>query len=338
VLGRVVGSSAVQANAPKATLELMERMLPDTWTAARWARASDPRLHAALVAKLASWWEWRGALRTTSDEIEFAVSTPDLRPTERGELLINRAHLLLLEGRPSEALRDADEAVALLGDRSDLDRGGDLHVLGWAQTAVGMHTEAVRTGGAALEHHRRAGSRERIVHSLANLAQSIMHAGDLTEAGSLLDEAESLGEGMEMEGVAALGLPSIRADWCIRTGDPGRGLRGYVDSLTYSRTMGQLSAWDIAGIAIALEQLGEAEVALEIAAVLERATAEWGTTLETVSFDAGGVRAPMERARGALTPEQARAAETRGRAVEADERATHTLEVARRVLAGRGLR
>lgn len=330
ILGRGVRSSAT---APKATLEQMDSLLADTWAAARWTRASDPHMHAALVANLSPWWAWRGALRGAIDEIEAALGATDLQPPGRGELLINRAHLLLLAGRNSDALRDAEEAMPSLGDRSDLDRAGDLHVLAWAQMFAGRPDDAVETGRAALECSRRSGARERVVSSLLNLAQSLMQSGSSTDAGPLLDEAEMLSEALET--ASALGMWNIRGDWCLLIGDPARALEGFARSLAYSHGIIGHVTYDMAGIAVALEQLGENEYALEVATALAIAVEDWGAPLEIMSQFEGGVPAAMDRARRALSAERAQAAESRGRAVEADARASHALGVARDVLASR---
>ncbi len=328
VLGRTMRAPAT---AEEKALEVMDGLKADTWNAARWARAHDTRLHCALVANLSYWWAWTGSLRATMEEVETALEQPDLRPPERAELLLCRAHILLLSGRPSEAMELAERSIDLVPDRSDVARGDDLIVLTLAQQMSGHVERAIATSRAALESYRRSGDVARIVTGLILGAQASMQAGDAESAGHMLDEAEAAE--MSPERLTAIGLPNIRADWCLITGDPAGALAGFVRSLEDHRsTATQFASYDIGGIAVALEKLGEAALALEIASALSETATAWGTTLATFSFIDGGVPAVIERAQRALPADEVMGAVSRGRATEPAERATHALAIAREVL------
>jgi tetratricopeptide (TPR) repeat protein len=334
VLGRSVRSPSTAGAAAMASVE---RLLPDTWAAARWTREHDAAMHRALVSNMSAFWAMKGGLRATIGELEAALSREDLPPGDRADLLLSKAHILLLAGRPKEGLAAVQEGLALMPDRSDLDRGGDLHALSQAQMEAGFLEEAIATGRSSLEHHRRSGSRERTVLSLVTLAQTMMRNGNTAEAGRLLDEAEILGEGLET--IVAMGVENIRADWALTTGDPRRALSGYVESLPATMAdFGQFVLYDIAGIAVALEQLGAWEAALEVASMAEAGAVEWGTTVDTFNRYEGGVPAARDRARLAVSSDAARAAEVRGRVVAPRARAQRALAFAREVLSREGVR
>ena len=327
VLGRSVRAPST---ADRKALDVMDKLRFDTWNAAEWARANDRKLHCALVANLSSWWAWTGGLRATMGEIETALEHDDLRPPERGELLLCKAHILLLSGRPSEAIPIAEQALEMVPGRSDTDRGDDLIVLALAQQMAGEAERSITTSKAALESYRRSGDRARIVTGLILVAQAAMQAGDTESAGPLLDEAEA--SGLSQDKLSSIGLANIRADWSLMTGDAARALAGFTRSLEDGMAGSQFASYDIAGIAVALEKLGEAELALEVGTALAETATAWGSTLETFSYFEGGVPAAIERARRALPAERATAAEARGRATEPSERAAHALGIAHRVL------
>ena len=329
VLGRSVRSPSTAGAAAMASVE---RLLPDTWAAARWTREHDAAMHRALVSNLSGLWAMKGGLRVTMAELDAALERDGVPPVERADLLLSKSYILLLSGRPDEGLAAVEESLALMPPRSDLDRGGDLHLLSQAQLHAGLVDEAIATGRSALEHHRRAGSTERTVLSLITLAQTMMRTDDIAEAGRLLDEAEILGEGLGT--LSAMGVANIRADWMLQNGDPARALAGYVDSLT--ATMASFGEWvlyDIAGIAVALEQLGAAEAALEVASIADAGAVQWGTTVDTFNRFNGGVPEARERARRAVAPDAALAAEVRGRNVAPGARVQRALALARSVLA-----
>jgi tetratricopeptide (TPR) repeat protein len=315
----------------------MDRLLPDTWAAARWARDHDAPMHRALVSNLSGFWAMKGGLRVALAELETALSRREVPPSERADLLLGKSHVLLLAGRAEEGLAAVEEGLALLPRRSDLDRGGDLHLLSQAQLHAGLIEEAIASGRSALEHHRRSGSLERIVLSLITLAQNLIRRGDIDEAGRLLDEAEILGEGLGS--LAAMGIMNIRADWHLVKGDAPRALAGYIESLTATKAdFGQFVLYDIAGIAVSLERLGAAEQALETGSMVEAGAVEWGTTSDTINRIGHGVPGAIERARAALSPDVARAAEARGRAVAPGARAQRALAFAREVIARQEVR
>lgn len=327
VLGRTVRSpSTVDQKA----LEVMEGLTADTWSAARWASGNDKRLHCALVANLSSWWAWTGSLRATMQEIESALEQADLHPPERAELLVCRAHVLLLSGRYSEALELAEQSIELVPERSDIDRGSDLTLLALAQQMSGHAVRSIATSRAALESYRRSGDVAQILNGLALAAQASMHAGDTESAGLLLNEAEAAE--MSPERRSAIGLTNIRADWFLMTGDPTRALAGYVRSLEDRIGRNQFASYDIGGIAVALEKLGEARPALEVASALSETAAAWGTTVATFNFIDGGVPAAIERAKRALRADDVVRAEALGRATAPDDRPAHALAIAHEVL------
>jgi predicted ATPase/class 3 adenylate cyclase len=328
VIGRGVRSPGA---APHHVLDAVERLLPDTWAAARWASEHEPLMQAALASNLGSFWAMKGSLRATLEQIDAALSVEELGEVARGELLLNKGHVLLLAAHGPEALEAVGEGMALLGDRSDLDRGGDLHSLAQAQSVAGRLDEAVASARGSLEHHRRAGSKERVILSLIMLAQVLMQSGRWEEAGPLLDEAELLAE--ELDTMGAVGLPNIRADWSLFAGEPVRALEGYARSLEGTMgSFGLLAFYDVAGVVIALERLGEHEAALEVGAAVVEAAADWGTTPDTFNYIEGGVPGAMERATAALGVERASAAATRGRGISPGARPGHALAVARGVL------
>lgn len=329
VLGRLVRSSA--SAAPEA-IETVERLLHDTWAAARWTREHEPLMHAALTSNLSGFWAMKGSLRASLEEVEAALRSPELNRTARGELTLSKSYLLQVAGRSDEGLAAAEEGLALLSDRSDLDRGGDLITVAQAQMVGGLIEEGVATAASALEHYRRANSPRHVVLGLVTLAQGLMVAGRTAEAGPLLDEAEELTRGMDTF-AASLGIENARADWALASGDPQRALAGYTQNLTASMTdFSQYAFYDVAGVAMALEKSGEPEAALEVGALLVAAAADWGTTPESFGFINGGIPGAMQRARAALPPDRADAAEMRGRLVTAGARPGHALAIAREVL------
>ena len=324
IVGRTVRSASA---APRPAIETMEGLLPDTWAATRWARANEPQMHAALVSNLSGFWAMKGSLRATVEEVDAALTNSDLNATARGELNLSKSYVLMIAGRGAEALAAAEEGLAFLTDRSDLERGGDLITVAQAQMVSGLVEEGITTAEQALAHHRRAGAPDRIVASLVTLAGALLLAGRTVEAGPLLDEAEAISSGVDTF------VDNARADWALASGDPHRALAGYARNLSGSMAeLGQYAFYDVAGIATALEKAGEPEAALEVGALLAAAAAEWGTTAESFSFLEGGVPAVMERARAILPPERAAAAEARGRGVAAGARLGHALAIAREVL------
>jgi predicted ATPase len=328
VLSRAVRSAST---APQHAMETVERLLPDTWAAARWARANEPLMQCALASNLSTFWAMKGSLRATLEEVDAALAREELDATARGELTLNKAHLLLVAGRPADGLAAAEEGLELLSDRSDLDRGGDLTTVAQAQMVAGLFEEGVATAREALMHHRRSGSGERTVLGLVVLAQGLLLSGLTAEAGPMLDEAEEIARGMDT--FVALGIENARADWALASGDPHRALAGYARNLSSTMAgFGQFVFYDVAGIAIALEKAGEPDPALEVGALVVAAAADWGTTADAFSFLEGGVPAAMARARAVLPADWAQAAEARGRVVAPGARPGHALAIAREVL------
>ncbi|MGH2796027.1 MAG: ATP-binding protein, partial [Actinomycetota bacterium] len=272
LLSRTVRSSS---SAPPHVIEIVERLLPDTWAAARWAREHEPMMQAALASNLSGFWAMKGNLRATIDQVDIALARPELSVAARGELLLSKAHVLILAGRGDEGLGAAERGLALLTGRSDLDRGGDLLSLAQAQMVGGLAEQAVATAEESLELHRKAGSDERTMISLLTLAQALMMSSDPGTAGPLLDEAEELAAGMDT--LASRGIPNVRGDWSLMMNEPGRALELFVQSLGSTMAdFGQYALYDVSGLAIALEQLGESEAALEVGTLVVAAAADWG--------------------------------------------------------------
>ena len=217
------------AAAPYHVVQTVEKLLPDTWAAARWAREHEPLMQAILASNYASFWAMNGSLRAALEEVDIALGIEELETVARGELLLTKTHLLLLAGNGPGALAAAEQGTALLTDRTDLDRGGDLHSLAQAQMVAGFIEEAVATARSSLEHRRRAGAPEQIILSLITLSQALVQASDTGGAGAALDEAETLAEGVNT--MSATALPNIRAEWALAAGDPARALEGFVRSM-----------------------------------------------------------------------------------------------------------
>ncbi len=272
--------------------------LPETWSAAAWARQHDPELHGRLVAAWAATWVINaGRLRDAIDETQVAVANAPAGSALRGELLLCHAFLLHFSEKADEAVAIADEAMPLLTERTGVQRIRDLLRLGMVQLMAGRQEAAIATEREALALARELGDPPQLAHVAAMLGQDLLVCGDVDAAGRLLDEAEAAvaGADVEINGM----LPNLRADWALKRAEPARALAGFATALDASlrHGIGGQGLWDAAGVVVALDAVGDTAATLESVALVELEAADQATPLRTLRGGGDDMRQAIERCR-----------------------------------------
>lgn len=270
----------------------VDALLGEAWHAAAWARTADPSLHLQLATLYAPRWGWvegrvSEAMRESSEALVKGGSFAGKNDLSR--LMFTHALTMIWCGQTQEALELAERAAEETTDRSP-QYADDLIILSLVRSAGGAHQAAVQAAERAVALAREADHNGRLLRSLAYQAQALIVLGDLESAGPLIDEAEKLAG--QIDTVMARGLPNIRGDWALESGDPRSALAGFAASLAASISLGEDGAvlWHSAGIVCALAQLGDRTAALECATLLTLASAEQG--VDTGALRMRGVTIP----------------------------------------------
>ena len=320
------------AAASAADRELLAALLSESFAAAEWSRAEDAVLYRRLVVGYAVEWTFlAGRLRDALVAVERAMA--DGSADHDVGLLLCRAHLLALAGRLDEAARLAKRARPLLGRGSPAQQSDDLLTVSLVLGPAGDVPASIEAGRESLSLARTAGDAGRVVRALGMLAQALMTAGELDAAEPLLDEAETLARGMDT--ILAEALPNLRGDWALESGDATRALDGYWRSLKATLGRGDvgLALYDVAGVVVALDALGETLAAAEAAALLEAAAAEQAIDLDVLRQFGTSVRTVAAHAQTLLSTDELAAITTAARDVPAAGRFSRVLAFAEQVRA-----
>jgi CHAT domain-containing protein/Tfp pilus assembly protein PilF len=173
---------------------------------AEWRRLGRADREAAVLRELAGLYTRIGRTEEATDLLQQALAIlPDGRPRDRFHLLAAQGWNELIAGHPERALPPLDEALELARELRDprleaaaLDRRASaLHGLGRASEAREGYEQAlrrVRAAGAVLDEG----------HTLLNLGQLALDAGDLDEATTRFrDGLARLAAGGDVHGTVA---------------------------------------------------------------------------------------------------------------------------------------
>ncbi len=135
----------------------------------------------------------RGEILTGEAYAALAVEQqrPDDLPLHRGMLLAFRSFLALSRDNPAQAIRLAEEALALLGETESFYHTTVLSHLGQAQRLLGDRQTAIHTLRQAIALGHRLGHRLPMLEALGVLALLLNQQGRLREAIQACEQAAS---------------------------------------------------------------------------------------------------------------------------------------------------
>ncbi|MCA1822757.1 MAG: adenylate/guanylate cyclase domain-containing protein [Frankia sp.] len=296
----------------------------DIWAASMWARPHDPELHTALVKAAGVLWQFDG--RSVAGLAEVAVAIERAVPGSEtwAELLIVRSMLRQTVGELDGAVADVDEALACLTDRSPFNRAQDLGAAVFAYQTAGLYERAVAAAEQAADAARASNSLGMLASALANLAQSYLALNRYGEAGTTLDEAEAFvtHSAPHLREI----LAGYRGDWYRAIGQPAEALEGFAAAFG-SAISAPFEPWWLAGIALALGELGDLQAALELGAAALESAKERGIHVGGLTQFGERLDDAIARWRTALGPRSAEVMRA-GRALTPDARRDRASEVA----------
>jgi predicted ATPase/class 3 adenylate cyclase len=321
------------STAPRADADSVEALLGESWAAADAMRAHDPILHARLVAVYTPIWAYtQGRVRSSLEETHTAQASAEAAgdPDLLARVLLARANLLALTGRPADGRALAERAIAVATDENPRSLADNLIALSMIRGAAGAYAESVTAAQEATAHARRAGHPGRLIRNLQFLAQAHVTTGDLDAADAALTEAETLAPTWSSARVAD-NLSNTRGDLALARGDPATAVASYAAALAQTLTRGErVALWDAAGVVCALAALGNTTAALEAATLLRLDAADLGIEIDTVGLLANATpfNDVVANAHAELGPAAAAAALAKAEAVPANGRLAEILALA----------
>ena len=199
---------------------------------------------------------------------------------------------------------------------------------GWVLVWEQRYDETIELQREALAVLRRTGDRRLILRGLVFLAHALADKQDIAGTEAVLEEADVLAAGDPM-----WELTAIHADCAQLRGDGAAALELYAESLSWTRTTGESHQMlmDLRCVASELSELGAAAAAIEAFELVQLEEDRTGRTLKAKLqwFDDARAAAVASASR-----EEAERAAARAREIPVGDRATHAIELARRVAAG----
>jgi predicted ATPase/DNA-binding SARP family transcriptional activator len=222
-------------------------------------------LHAAAISSLEDPASALQELREVCAHLEQPDAgrwspQPEVTVTRwRGLMALNCAHVLMRMGRPDEALRSYEQALAHFEASGGAPLGIALcrMALGRRSFARGQYDEARRQQQAALDLYQASRSQIGIGEALGNLAEIAAATGEITRARHLFRRSIAISRAMERHGLVCSGFTGLgRLE--LELGRPTRAAEYYQAALAH----GQRAAITPDYMPPALIGLGRAALAL----------------------------------------------------------------------------
>jgi predicted ATPase/class 3 adenylate cyclase len=290
-----------------------------------WARGHDAALAQRIAIRRVPLLADRGRLREAAALLDPVLEAPPDDPDLHAEALQGQALILQLTNRHEEALRCADQAVALA--RDELTLCDALAARAFVLEFSGHSAEALRVRRRITALVRERGG-AMLANALAMEVQTLIATGALDEAAEHLLQLRRLGDASDA--TFARWDDTQRADLAMARGRPGDALEPYARSLEQAEATGAglQVVFDLRGMANALGALERDEDAAEVLGLAEAQAAQIGGGATDIAVHIQGDD-PTNAALQRLGPELTDAARGRGRAVSPGMRVAHACRLAR---------
>ncbi|HET7010986.1 MAG TPA: tetratricopeptide repeat protein [Anaerolineales bacterium] len=299
-----------------AWLERLERAHDNVRVALNWCLSGrDEETGALLAAAMHRFWFARGYIREGRRWCQIAASKQQLSARGRALALRNLAFFLTHQGDAEQAVRLAEQAVALA--RSV----GEPSLTAWILLGLAQATRAradfersERLYGEMLEMARQAGDETLAARALCGIGNMLRIRGDNVRARVVLEEALSLARPRHDKWLTSLVIGDVGL--ALAPEDPVQALMLLEESLALSNDIGHrlLTARRLEDLAGVLASSDRAELSAQLLGASESLRDAFGFA-RSVSLQAAVGAAARER----LGPAAFEAAWSKGRAMTADE-------------------
>ena len=299
-----------------AWLERLERAHDNVRVALNWCLSGrDEETGVLLAASMHRFWFARGYIREGRRWCQIAASKQQVSARGRALALRNLAFFLTHQGEAEQAVRLAEQAVALarsVGEPSLMAWG--LHGLALATDAGGDFERCERLNGEMLDMARQAGDETLAARALCGIGNMLRIRGDNVRARVVLEEALSLARPRHDKWLTSVVIGALGLT--LAPEDPAQALMLLEESLALSHDIGHrwLTARRLEDLAGVLASSDRAEVSAQLLGASESLRDAFGFA-RSVSLQAAVGAAARER----LGSDAFEAAWSKGRAMTAAE-------------------
>ena len=300
-----------------AWLERVERAHDNVRVALNWCLSGrDEETGVLLAAAMHRFWFARGYIREGRRWSQIAVSKQQVSARGRALALRNLAFFLTYQGEGEQAVRLAEQAVALA--RSV----GEPLLMAWILLGLAQATDAVedferseRLYGDLLDIARQAGDETMATRALGQIGNTLRIRGDNARARAVLEEALSLARPTHDKWLT--GFVTNALGRTLAREDPGQALTLLEESLALAHDIGYrwLTARGLEDLAGLLASSDRAEVSAKLLGASESLGDAFGFARTSSGPAADAAAAARER----LGPVAFDAAWRTGRAMTVDE-------------------
>lgn len=300
-----------------AWLERVERAHDNLRVALNWCLSGrDEETGVLIAASMHRFWFARGYIREGRRWCQIAASKQQVSARGRALALRNLAFFLTYQGEPEQAVRLAEQAVALartVGEPSLM--AWILLGLAQATDAVGDFERSERLYGEMLDMARRAGDETMATRALGQIGNTLRFRGDNARARAVLEEALSLARPSHDKWLT--GFVTNALGRTLAREDPVQALMLLEESLELAHNIGYrwLTARGLEDLAGLLASSDRAEVSAKLLGASESLGDAFGFAPTSSGPAADAAAAARER----LGPVAFEAAWSKGRAMTADE-------------------
>ncbi len=300
-----------------AWFERLERAHDNIRVALNWCLSGrDEETGVLLAASMHRFWYARGYIREGRRWCQIAASKQQVSPRGRALALRNLAFFLTYQGEAEQAIRLAEQAMALA--RSV----GEPALMAWILLGLALATDAVgdferseRLYGEMLDMARQAGDATMATRALGQIGTTLRIRGDNARARAVLEEALSLARPTHDKWLT--GFVTNALGRALAREDPVQALMLLEESLALAHDIGYrwLTARCLEDLAGLLASSDRADVSARLLGASESLWDAFGfaRTSSGPAADAAAV------ARERLGPVAFEAARSQGKAMTADE-------------------
>ncbi|MGH2425232.1 MAG: ATP-binding protein [bacterium] len=300
-----------------AWLERLERAHDNVRVALNWCFSGrDEETGVLLAASMHRFWFARGYIREGRRWSQIAASKQQVSARGQALALRNLAFFLTYQGEAEQAVRLAEQAVALARSVSEPSLMAWI-LLGLAQAtdAVGDFERSERLYGEMLEMARQAGDETMATRALGQIGNTLRIRGDNARARAVLEEALSLARPTHDKWLT--GFVTNALGRTLAREDPVQALMLLEESLALAHNIGYrwLTARGMEDLAGLLASSDRAEVSAKLLGASESLGDAFGFARTSSGPAADTAAAARER----LGPVAFEAAWSKGKAMTVDE-------------------
>ena len=299
--------------------ERLERAHDNLRVALNWCLSGgDEETGVLLAVSMHRFWSARGYLHEGQRWSQIAASKQQVSARGRALALSHLAFFLVLQGHPDQAVRLAEQAVALARSIGEpLLRAWVMLDLGQATDALGDFERSERVYGEMLDMSRQAGDDALALVALCNIGTTLRFRGESARARGVLEEALSLARPRHDKWLTSLVTKELGLT--LAPEDPVQALVLLEESLALAHDIGHLwlTARGLENLASLLASSGRAEVSAKLLGASQSVRDVIGQP--RTSWQLAAANDASAAARKRLGPAAFDAAWGKGRAMTADE-------------------